>query len=106
MITRKQDSTLEIGAIVISKSGRDKGSGFIVTKIEQEYVFLCDGKVRPMSNQKRKNQKHLQRTRYIAQEIAEKIVSQGYLLDSDFRKAIKAFVNKQNDTGKETENDG
>jgi hypothetical protein len=102
MITRKQDSTLEIGAIVISKSGRDKGNGFIVTKIEREYVYLCDGRIRPIANPKRKNQKHLQRTRYIAGEIAEKIINQGYLLDADFRKVIKEFIS----TGKETENDG
>ena len=48
-----------IGQIVCSKSGRDKGYFLVVTEEHGNFVFVCDGKERPIERPKKKNVKHL-----------------------------------------------
>lgn len=49
----------EIGTIVCSKSGRDKGRFMVVVKSTETQVLLCDGKERPVERPKKKNVKHI-----------------------------------------------
>ncbi len=56
---------MKIGQVVYSKSGRDKNRFLIVFKICDGYVFVVDGKERPLSNPKRKNPKHLSSTNHV-----------------------------------------
>lgn len=48
-----------VGRIVCSKAGRDKGRFMVVTASENNFVYLCDGKERPLSRPKKKNIKHI-----------------------------------------------
>ena len=48
-----------IGRIVCSKAGRDKGYFMVVVKIEGDFLYVADGKERPLERPKRKNAKHL-----------------------------------------------
>ncbi len=48
-----------IGRIVCSKSGRDKGYFMAVIKADNNYLYVCDGKERPLERPKRKNIKHV-----------------------------------------------
>ncbi len=50
---------LKVGAVVISKAGRDKGKPMAVLAVDGERVYLCDGKERPIERPKRKNVKHI-----------------------------------------------
>ena len=87
---------LQIGQIVISKAGRDKGIAFIVTKPENGYALLVDGKSRRLDNPKRKKAKHLQPMNHVDAALAQMITTGAYLKDADFRTAIKvAFKNKE-----------
>ena len=43
-----------VGQVVYSKSGHDKGTAFIVTEIDGEYLYLTDGKCRKMDKPKKK----------------------------------------------------
>ena len=45
--------------IVRSNSGRDKNTFLVIVKTDKEYVFICDGKERPLERPKRKNIKHI-----------------------------------------------
>ncbi len=47
------------GAIVTSIAGRDKGELYIVFDRQGDYVYLVNGKTRPIDNPKKKNTKHL-----------------------------------------------
>ena len=85
----------QIGQIVYSKCGRDKGDIQIVLSIAEEYLLLIDGKHRKLENPKRKKMKHVQPTKYIDESLANKIVQGAYLLDADIRKAIKAYLEEQ-----------
>jgi len=56
---------MEVGQVVFSKCGRDKGRAFMVLSVEGEYVFLADGQLRPLSKPKKKKVKHIQPTHVI-----------------------------------------
>ena len=47
------------GQIVCSKKGRDKGYFLVTVNEEDGFVFVCDGKERPLERPKRKNIKHV-----------------------------------------------
>ena len=64
----------EIGQVVISRQGKDAGLEYVVSGFES------DGRIRlirpgrfNVSNPKKKNSKHLQRTSRIAEGLADKI---------------------------------
>lgn len=50
----------EIGYVVKSTAGRDKGKLLVVTAIGPDSVFVCDGKERPLQRPKKKNPRHLE----------------------------------------------
>ena len=56
------------GRIVCSKSGRDKGYFLAVVKEEDGFLYVCDGKERPLEQPKRKNPKHLSFTSTVLDE--------------------------------------
>ncbi len=59
-----------IGQIVRSKAGRDNGKAFIVVGVEDNYVYLADGRTRKLESPKRKKLKHIQGSYSITEEIA------------------------------------
>ena len=75
----------ERGQVVFSKAGRDCGYPMLVLKEEDGFVFVVDGKERPLSRPKRKNPKHLAPTK--------KIVDQSDMAnDSRIKKVLKQFI--------------
>ena len=84
---------MEIGQIVFSKSGRDKGKIFMVMAVEGEYAFLSDGKLRPLNKLKKKKAKHIQPTNTIVDIFVETVSGGMELKDADIRKWLKAFMN-------------
>ena len=40
---------IEKGRVVKAAAGRDKGSYFVITEMEENYVFIADGKRRKLS---------------------------------------------------------
>ena len=56
---------LETGRVVKSIAGRDCGYLLAVLSQENNYVFVCDGKERPLENPKKKNLKHLIKTNVV-----------------------------------------
>lgn len=81
-----------IGQLVISKGGRDKGKFFIVINIEDEYLYLADGKLRKVETPKKKKIKHVQKVNYVIDEIKEKIQEEGNLNNADLRKALSQYL--------------
>ncbi len=51
---------MEIGTVVRSTAGRDKGYLLCVVGEESGCILVCDGKERPLNHPKKKNPKHLQ----------------------------------------------
>lgn len=69
-----------IGRIVYSKSGRDKGHRFTVLKEDGEYVYLADGDLRRIDKPKKKKLKHVQPTKTV--------LTASYKNDAELRRAI------------------
>lgn len=51
---------LEPGILAKSKAGRDKDCIYVIISVNDEYVYLADGKKRTISQAKKKNRKHIQ----------------------------------------------
>ena len=81
---------MELGQVVFSKKGRDKGKPFVVMHTDGEYVFLTDGKLRPMAKPKKKKVKHIQPLNKIFDvKTAQKA---GGLTDACLRKWLIPFL--------------
>lgn len=86
------DFSFEVGRIVISKQGRDKGRAFIISEvINDSFVMLVDGDLRKLSKPKLKKIKHLKSTPFTANEFINNIANKKNILDSDIRKEIDKF---------------
>ncbi|ATW27133.1 hypothetical protein DCMF_22420 [Candidatus Formimonas warabiya] len=85
------EKRIMVGQIVKSKSGRDQGRYFLVSRIspEQKSVFLVDGDKRLLNNPKKKNLCHVQVTKMIAREIAEKIQKGVAPCDQEIKRYLK-----------------
>ncbi len=86
------NSEYEVGQVVFSKCGRDQGKPFIVVSVEEEYVYLSDGKLRKIDSPKLKKKKHVQKTNTISEWIKQKIIEENNLTNNDVRKALKEYV--------------
>jgi len=79
---------LEVGQVVFAKSGRDKGRAFIVLCVDDEYLYLVDGRLRTLQKPKKKKVKHVQPTNFVAC-----LATDGRALqDADIRKHIAVYV--------------
>ncbi len=82
---------IDAGSLVYSIAGRDKGGVFVVVGLEGMFCYLVDGKIRKCDNPKKKKQKHLKSTAYIAEALKDKIARGERLTNSEVRKAISTF---------------
>lgn len=79
------------GQVVYSKNGRDKAMPFIVVRVEEDYVYLADGKLRRLDKPKKKKKIHVQLSYDVISDIKEKLDKDMYLEDADLRKALKPY---------------
>ncbi len=79
------------GQVVYSKSGRDKAMPFIVVGVEEDYVYLADGKLRKLDKPKKKKKMHVQLCNDIIYDVKQKLDENLYLNDADLRKALKPY---------------
>lgn len=83
---------MEIGTIVFSKRGRDKGRLFIVIAAEDDYVYLTDGVMRPLETPKKKKIKHIQITNTVLDMSSHNFI--GGLKNSDIKKMLREYENR------------
>ncbi|MEL7567244.1 MAG: KOW domain-containing RNA-binding protein [Dehalobacterium sp.] len=85
------DNGIMVGQIVKSKSGRDKDRYFLVSKVlpKERTVFLVDGEKRFLENPKKKNLLHIQMTKTVAKELAEKIQKGSESCDQEIKRYLK-----------------
>ena len=71
---------------VVSLAGRDRGTVCIVLQEEGEYLFLADGRQRPVERPKKKKRKH---ARLLTDPCGEPIRFDGELLTNRF---VRQFI--------------
>jgi large subunit ribosomal protein L14e len=87
---------IEIGQIVRSKAGRDKGRLMIVVGIlDGDHVALCDGDLRKISAPKKKKKKHLAKTNKVMYHIKDRLLSGQKVQNAEIRKALLAYEHGQ-----------
>jgi large subunit ribosomal protein L14e len=82
-------------SLVVSKAGRDQGQLFYVVDTDEQYVYLADGKSRRLEKPKRKKRKHIEQIPRTESRIAEKIRNGEKVLNSELRKELASFGQKQ-----------
>lgn len=87
-----------IGMLAESKSGHDKGQIYVIIKEDAEYVYLSDGRLRPLDKLKKKNKKHIQvilkpvSSILKSDELTAENIEQGRNINNEaVKRAIKLF---------------
>lgn len=92
-----------VGRVAYSKAGRDKGKLFIVVGIiDEDFVLIADGDMRPVERPKKKRIKHLKYTDQTAADIADKIKTGTKLVNAELRDAIReiqGMLGQENEGG-------
>ena len=76
------------GRLAFSRAGHDKDTVYIVVREEDPYLFLSDGRLKPLDGPKKKKKMHLQ----IGPETAlcDLFAAGETVRDEDIRRVIKA----------------
>ena len=92
---------LEIGSVVMSTQGRDKGMYFIVVQVDEKhgYAYLADGGMRKLNALKKKNIKHVSNSGTVIETIAEKFKTDKKVFDSEVKSALRQFNQQSNVIG-------
>lgn len=78
-----------IGMFARSLAGHDKNKLYLISKVDNEYVYLVDGVIRTVDKPKKKRKKHIQIDYQIMDLIKEKLEAKVELRNEDIKRAIK-----------------
>ena len=84
---------MQVGDVVISTFGHDMGEWYIVKHVDGEYIYLIDGKNKPIEKPKKKKIKHTIKANCYADQIAQKLTLGQYMQNAEVRKTLKFFKN-------------
>ena len=81
-----------VGNLAVSLAGHDKGQLYIIIREEEEYVYLCDGNYKKLTDPKRKNKKHIQIIKTDpGLELKNRLRRQETVRDEEVKRAIKLY---------------
>ena len=83
---------ITISDVVVSKAGRDAGEWFYVISEEPVYLFLANGKDRPLDKPKRKKRKHVQKVLRSETRVAAKIKNGDKVLNGELRRDLAVLA--------------
>ena len=87
---------ITISDVVVSTAGRDAGEWFYVISEDPVYLFLANGKDRPLDKPKRKKRKHVQKVLRSETRVAAKLMNGDKVLNSELRKDLAFFSRELN----------
>lgn len=79
------------GSIVLSVAGRDKGGKFVVSKVEDNFVYLVDGDVHKVENPKYKKIKHIEETGDFSDYLSERFKNNNKISNQDVKRVLEEF---------------
>ena len=77
-----------------SLAGHDKGLTYVITGVDNEYVYVTDGRLRQVDEPKKKKLKHIQLIKICDDTIKDKISRNIKLTNEDIKLAIKKYNNR------------
>ena len=81
----------EAGMLAWSRAGHDKDKLYVIVKTEGEYVYLSDGRLKPVDHPKKKKIRHIQIVRQIPEELLGLNIET--IKNEEIRKVIRRFSN-------------
>lgn len=81
-----------IGGYAISSAGHDVGKRYVIFRIDGEYVYLVDGRIRTLNHPKKKKMMHLRVTEQPDSFLAEK-VKNNTVKNEEIKRALKLMLN-------------
>lgn len=63
-----KDKGIGKGAVVLSRTGHDKGRIYIVCETKESFLYLCDGDKKDLQGPKKKRRSHVQALGYVKEE--------------------------------------
>lgn len=92
------EGSIQVGAVVLSKMGRDTGRYYVVVKrVGEEFALLCDGDKRKLIKPKLKKLKHLKYKGDNLDTVKDKILNGSEVTDAEIRRALKAYNTKNSE---------
>ena len=90
-----------IGFLASSKAGHDKDKIYVIIREDTEYVWLADGRIKTVSNPKKKRKKHIQIIKYFNnEEMQSDLLAGREVSDLEIVMVLKKYKKQQmNDTG-------
>jgi len=87
----------EIGRVVISKKGKDKGTFYVIIGKDalNNRVYVADGKHRSITRPKPKNPKHLQATNWYLRELKERLEDNREISDEWIHQQLLVYYEKK-----------
>ncbi len=81
--------------LAVSLAGHDKGRAYLVQAEEEDFLWLTDGRLRPLSRPKKKKRIHLQLVKKLPQNAAAAAYcgSGERWQDMDTRRVLAAWMN-------------
>jgi len=84
---------LNLGQVVRSAAGRDKGRIFLIVERADEFVKICDGERRKINISKRKKKRHLKKTNHVVYELKERLEKGQRISDAEIRRYLEDYRN-------------
>ena len=84
----------QIGRLVRSKQGRDKGKYYLILSYEaaNKIIWLVDGQKRGLNNPKKKNCQHVQIVHKKAEELAQRTAAGKAVSNQDIYRFLQELV--------------
>lgn len=81
------------GKFAYSKAGHDTGRLYVITAASGDFVFLSDGRLRPVGKPKRKRRKHIQIVNAMVEESLRRKLEAGEpVRDEEIKYAIRQLA--------------
>ena len=89
-----------LGEFATSKAGHDKDRLYMIVGEEEEWVYLCDGRLRGVEHPKKKKKKHIQIIHSSAQDTLIQIIKQNLPgerdeIDRQIRKTLEDYLSNK-----------
>ena len=82
-----------IGKFATSKAGHDKMQLYVITGMEGDFVYLCDGRLKLIEKPKKKRIKHIQIINTTVEEsLYNRLLNKETVRNEEIKYAIKKYL--------------
>ena len=90
-----------IGQLVTSKAGHDRGTLYVVTAQEGDFVYLCDGRLKHVESPKKKRRIHVQPiNKTVDKELVRRLESGEDVRSEEIGYAIRQYLKTKTESAR------